>query len=225
MLQDTELLAKLAGGSDMVAIDGEYHPKCLAALYNRERQHEISISHEKSDTDTNNISHGIAFAELISFLEECRDDPELASVFTLAELVQMYSNRLQELGVELSSKINSTRLKERLLDVFPDLQAYNEGRNVKLIFNEDIGAAIRKACAYDSDDDAAHLAKAAQIIRRDIIKTQQTLNGTFSPNCQEKSVPASLSTLIDLILEGPNIKKQSRAERVTKALVSPYRSC
>ena len=35
LLQDTELLAKLAAGSDMVAIDGEYHPKCLAALYNR----------------------------------------------------------------------------------------------------------------------------------------------------------------------------------------------
>ena len=38
LLQDTELLAKLAAGSDMVAIDGEYHPKCLAALYNRVRQ-------------------------------------------------------------------------------------------------------------------------------------------------------------------------------------------
>ena len=33
----------------MVAIDGEYHPKCLAVLYNRVRQHETSIRHEKSD--------------------------------------------------------------------------------------------------------------------------------------------------------------------------------
>ena len=102
--------------------------------------------HEDSDIESNNMSQGIAFAELISFLEECRDNPELASVFTLAELVQMYSNRLQELGVELSSKVNATRLKERLFYVFPDLQAYNEGRNVKLIFNKDIGTAIRKAC-------------------------------------------------------------------------------
>ena len=83
----------------------------------------------------------------------------------------MYSNRLQELGIELSSKINSTRLKERLLDVFPDLQAYNEGRNVKLIFNENIGAAIKKACEFDSGDDPVHLAKDAQIIRLDIFKT------------------------------------------------------
>ena len=125
LLQDMELLAKLAAGSDMVAIDGEYHPKCLAALYNRVRQQERSMYHEDSDIESNNMSQGIAFAELISFLEECKDDPELASVFTLAELVQMYSNRLQELGVELSGKVNATRLKERLFYVFPDLQAYN----------------------------------------------------------------------------------------------------
>ena len=154
---------------------------------------------------------------MLSFLEECRDDPELASVFTLAELVQMYSNRLQELGVELSSKINATRLKEPLFYVFPDLQAYNEGRNVKLIFNKDIGTAIRKPCEYDSDDDAVHLAKAAQIIRRDIFKTQRSFNGTFSPKCQEESLPTSLLTLINLILVGSNIQKHSTTEDVTKA--------
>ena len=101
--------------------------------------------------------------------------------------------------------------------MFPDLQAYNEGRNVKLIFNKDIGTAIRKACEYDFDDDAVHLAKAAQIIRRDIFKTQHSFNGTFSPKCQEESLPTSLLTLINLILVGSNIQKHSTTEDVTKA--------
>ena len=35
-LRDTELLAKLSGG-DMVAIDAQYHLRCLAASYGRGR--------------------------------------------------------------------------------------------------------------------------------------------------------------------------------------------
>ena len=73
------------------------------------------------------------------------------------------------------------------------------------------------ACEYDSDDDAVHLAKAAQIIRRDIFKTPRSFSGTFSPKCQEESLPTSLLTLINLILVGSNIQKHSTTEDVTKA--------
>ena len=39
-----------------------------------------------------------------------------------------------------------------------------------LIYNKHIGSALKKACEHDADDDAIHLAKAAMIVRRDMIK-------------------------------------------------------
>ena len=39
-----------------------------------------------------------------------------------------------------------------------------------LIYNKHISSALRKACEHDADDDAIHLAKAAKIVRRDMIK-------------------------------------------------------
>lgn len=117
---------------------------------------------------------------------------------------------------EISSDIHTTRLKERLLAVFPDLGAHNQGRDVLLVFNSDIGEAIRRACDQDSDYDALHLSKAAKLIRDDIFKLQQSFRGTFPPRCQDDSIPASLMTIVNLILEGPSIKKESAKDKVVK---------
>ena len=47
-------------------------------------------------------------------------------------------------------------MKERILRV---------GRDVILVFNEDVGFALRsKLCDLDADGDAVHLARAAKII-------------------------------------------------------------
>ena len=59
-------------------------------------------------------------------------------------------------------KVNSTRLKERLLAPLPGPIAQSKGRDVLLAFDEDIG----KACEQHCDTEAVHLARAAQIVRR-----------------------------------------------------------
>ena len=66
-------------------------------------------------------------------------------MFKLVKLAKLYSAKLEELRITSSSKINTTRLKERLLGAFPDLSAHTQGRDVLLIFNHAIGDAIRKA--------------------------------------------------------------------------------
>lgn len=54
----------------MVAIEAKYHVKCLAALYNRVRK----LQTPSADEDCNETSlHGIAFASLVSYLEEFRE--------------------------------------------------------------------------------------------------------------------------------------------------------
>lgn len=64
-LEDTDVLAKLAPG-DMVALEAKYHTKYLANLYNRASAATNSTS---TNTDVNDCPNGIAFAELVIFME------------------------------------------------------------------------------------------------------------------------------------------------------------
>ena len=64
------------------------------------------------------------FAELVLYIEETRQYDGSAPVFKLAEL---YKSRMEQLGVEVDNRVNSTRLKEKLLAEFPDMRAYNRG--------------------------------------------------------------------------------------------------
>jgi len=47
--------------------------------------------------------------------------------------------------------LNSTRLKEKLLEHFPDTRSQNDGHDVFLVFDDDIGTALFKACSQDFD--------------------------------------------------------------------------
>lgn len=64
------------------------------------------------------------------------------------------------------------------------------------------------ACDHDSDTDAVCLARAANIVRRDMLKMKNQFNGSFEEKCQEESVPASLLALVAMVVNGPNIEAQ-----------------
>jgi hypothetical protein len=112
-LNRSDLLTKLAAG-DMVAIEAEYHVKCLVALYNEVRKCEPA----RQDDNFESSIHAIAFASLVSYLEDCRDTCDSVGVFKLAYLAKLYSLKLEELGSQTECKINTTRLKNKLLAVF-----------------------------------------------------------------------------------------------------------
>ena len=63
----------------------------------------------------------------------------------------------------------------------PGLQAYKQGQVALLNFNNDIGHALRDACLDDCDDEVICLAKAAQIIRRDMIGVPVQFDGSAFP--------------------------------------------
>lgn len=84
-------------------------------------------------------------------------------VLKLADLANMYLLKLEELGVETASRVNSTRFKERIFSAFPEMSAHSQGRDILLISNWDVGDAIQKAYEQDIDNQAMHLAKAAKI--------------------------------------------------------------
>lgn len=149
----TRLLAKFSAG-DLIAQDAQYHVQCLVSLYNKARGTKGS---EVSDADT--VNHGIAFAELVSYIEDARMDDLVAPIFKLTDLVNLYITRLKQLWTEIVGRIHSTKLKDRILGYFLDVEAHKQG--------QDVGSTLNKACKDDADNDAVHLARAANIVRRD----------------------------------------------------------
>ena len=180
----------------MIALDATYHATCLASLYNR---HSSLVSKKgPNKNDATKAAEGIVLAELVSPIESSRDD-KVAPVFKLSELVKMYSYRLAELGVELPDRVNSIRLKERVMSMVPDLTCQSQGRDVVLIFKKDIEEAIKSACSNDWDGDAIHLVWAANIVRREMFRYSYTFTGSFEEKCEENVVPQSLMALVSMI--------------------------
>ena len=202
-LQDTLLLAKLATG-DMIAIEAKYHKSCLTALYNRARAVASSTS---GNNQCNNLD-SVALAELAAYMEDCHNEMDIAPVFKLSDLAQLYETHLEQLGVEVDGRVHTSRLKLRLLAVLPNLKATSQGKNVMLSFDDNISGALQKSCDhnYYSDRDAMHLVRAAKIVRRQMFLHKYSFNGSFSEEHQQNIVPQSLLALVNMILEGPNIK-------------------
>ena len=124
-------------------------------------------------------------------------------MLTLSELVKFYQFKLKGVGAE-SGKTNATRLKERVLEAVPDLTAHPEGREVILASRHDIRGILTEAKRRDSD--AWCHARAAHIVRKDILKVDNSFNGKFSPECQKNSIPGSLLSLVGILIKGPTTK-------------------
>ena len=163
--------------------------------------------------NTDGVSHGIALVELIGYIEERKmSEKDVAPIFKLTDLLQLYTDRLIELGVDVTGRIHSTDLKNRILANVPGLNAYKQGRDVMLSFYDDIGHVLRDACLDDADDEAICLAKAAHIIRREMLEIHTSFEGSFPVGCQEDAVPKSFVALISMVMDGPNIKKKDTDE-------------
>jgi hypothetical protein len=208
-LQDTELLSKISTG-DLIAIEAKYHLKCLVALRNRYRTfvRRASQGHPNGEHGEEKMKESIALVELINHIEKSVDSGIL--LFRLSELHNLYISRL--LDLEVRKVINKTRLKECLLDHFHEAQEQYEGKHIIIVFKEGMANILRDALKErDYSEDAITLAKAANIIRNDMFNHSGfKFNGSFSPNCQEDSLPTSLKSLVAMILKGPDLKDQDR---------------
>src|SRR6218665_425874 len=223
-LSDDRLLAKLAT-CDMVAIEAKYHSSCLTQLYNRRRSYEraqySSVSLPSSSSV--DVTHGIVFAELIAYINDVRSVSDIRPVFKLVDLRKTYGNLLQQVDGEITgtASLNSTRLKDKLLEHFPYMRSQTDGHHVLMVFDDDIGTAMFKACSRDFDQDAICLSRAAEIVRHEIFgnRSKWSFNGSFkfSANCNDNSVPNTLLALVSMILQGPSIDVHSLHQHIPAA--------
>lgn len=197
-LQDSKLLAKLSSG-DLIAVEARYHARCLVALYNR----AAAVQKKAVDEPLPMHEHSLAFAQLVEYISEVQHDTATAPVFRLSDLVKKYQKRLEQMGISTDARINSSKLKARLLAQIPGMTAQSHGKEVLLVCDAD--NALSTACNVDTDVEAVILAKAARIVRRDMFATSYEFAGEFSTDCQEKSVPQLLTALVQMILQGPSI--------------------
>lgn len=97
-------------------------------------------------------------------------------IFRLADLTMLYKQRLEQLGIE-SPQVHATPLKDQLLCHIPELQAHHQGQNVMLAFEKDVGSILAQASKYS---EAIHLAKAAGMIRRDMLNHKSNFSNMFN---------------------------------------------
>lgn len=93
-------------------------------------------------------------------------------IFRLGDLCILYKERLEQLGIVVPD-VHTTCLKEQLLLHIPELEAHHHGRDVLLVFKKDVGSILAQANQYG---DTVHLAKAAKIIRRDMLQHKLEFN-------------------------------------------------
>jgi hypothetical protein len=197
-LYDSELLAKLAM-SDMHALGVRYHGRCLTELYNRERAMTSSCSFKDGT-----MPSSVALAEVITFINEMSSKVQ-HPVFKLSELSKMYQSRISDSKLEYPLT-HSTRLKETLLETFPDLRASICGKEVYLARTQDIGNNLALLYHQTSiNQETLVLANAADIVRKGILIDQEPFDGTFSSDSLKRSSPTDLEHLVKMILEGPDM--------------------
>ena len=107
---------------------------------------------------------------LISNIEECQRAKTELPEFKLADLARMYKDCLKQLGQKISDRLNTTRLKERILFNVPDLDCYKVGCDVFLAFSTDVGNGLKRSNKEDCDDNAMDPAKTAAIVCNDKMK-------------------------------------------------------
>ena len=208
-LEDFELLSRMSRG-DLVAIDAKYHIGCLTKFRNSYRSLKRKEDNMDEDSLNEMMNESRAFVELTTYIEKSVDEGIL--LFKLSEIHAMYEARLRDLGIP--KQINKTRLKTSLLDHFSDAQEQHDGKHIVIVFKEAMHSLLKDALKKrDVSDDANNLAKVASIVRKDILEHKGfSFAGCFPFECQEKSIPTSLRSLVSMIINGLNLKDQNHCE-------------
>ena len=143
----------------------------------------------------------------------------MGSIFKLSNLVKLYTERITQLGADVSSRVNPSRLKEKLLSHMPHLEANKNNYEVILTFKKGKGGALLLTTKQDPESDAVVLMRPAQIVRNEILQMKYTFNGSLDDD-QYKTLPQSPVALVQMILGSTNIKNQHDNSSDIKGAVS-----
>jgi len=111
-------------------------------------------------------------AGIVEYINDVKDASDVSPVFKMSDIADLYAKGMAELG--FSQAKHSTRLKDRLLDMCPYLEASGKpGQDIILTFRNDVYYAVKSSCRnYVSD--ALEVSSVTKIIRKDMFEREQT---------------------------------------------------
>ena len=208
-LLDSDLLTRIEGVGDLIALEAKYHLACLVGLRNRHRSLIRNRENIQDASKADKKARARAFAELVTHIENEVEEGTL--LFKFASLRHLYESRLADFGIK--SEVNKVRFKEQILKHFPYSQEQSDGKNVILVFEKGMQQMLKQAMETDYEADALILAKAARIVREDIFRSCGfNFTGSFPPDCQKNSVPANLKSMVTMLMKGADLKDQDSTD-------------
>ena len=201
-LNETKLL-KTISCEDPIAQELKYHSKCFISLKNRVRAIR-SMQEKIKNGDAENVNaYSRAFAEIITYIHEQKmlNSANNTCAFKLSKLVNLYSQRLRQLGVSIPI-VNKTRFKENLLSHVSELSVFRNGREVLLSFDKEVGPILLKACSYS---DAIQIEKTAFLLRKEMLQCNSKFDGHFQNDYTKNCVPHKLVQFVESSLIGVKI--------------------
>ena len=120
---------------------------------------------------------------------------------------------------------HATHLRERILNKIPGLCVTKSGRQVTLTADNEVGRALFETCPWSDEGNERVLNKAAKIVRKDLLVSDEIFDGDVSEKWQSRSVPNSLVKLISMILEGmePSRELSAGLQKVCVNLSQPIK--
>lgn len=195
-LRDRNLLAKLSAG-DMVAIDAVYHNICLAKIYKRAEK-----SRETNNTENKNDFMLWLLQKLFltsKAFEMTRKQHQFLACHKCANSTQNVWKNSESKNL----KFILLAFGKNSMQPFQTSCLHCKGENTYSCLTKTQAMSLKKK-AYTQDSEVLHIAQAAQLIRRELFKVQNSFNGTFGNGCQDNSVPFLLKAFVSMILNGPD---------------------
>ena len=161
-MSDVKILAKLSAG-DMIAREACYHKDCMSQFSNKYRNHINKASKTKKDHQQNLES----IAQTMLFIEESLHNITQRKLLLLSSFL-MFENFTKHVSktLMLSLLVNATRLKTSILELNENLEATPGKKEVLVSFMDDLAEALRYTREHSAYQNAAHLIKAASIIKK-----------------------------------------------------------
>ncbi|KAE8742548.1 hypothetical protein FOCC_FOCC011900 [Frankliniella occidentalis] len=201
MLRDTKLKAKSSERCDLIALEAKYHLDCYAKFKKRVQQQE---NRERPDERRQQIE-ALAFAGLVSYLKEvAQSEDDAFPVFSIPQLSRLYAEGMQELGYEYN--VHATRLKDRILEACPFLQAHEQkGKETFISVRKDVNAAMQKLIDRRRDYDAESkvFCDAAAAARDDVFKSRDRHEENLGNFPEDVMAPPSMLAFVKLLFNGP----------------------
>ncbi|KAG0722380.1 hypothetical protein GWK47_044567 [Chionoecetes opilio] len=96
-LLDSDLLTRIEGVGDLIALEAKYHLACLVGLRNRHRSLIRNRENLQDARKPDKKARARAFAELVTYIENEVEEGTL--LFKFASLRHLYESRLADFGI------------------------------------------------------------------------------------------------------------------------------